>query len=107
MEFNIQERLVLVNLLPEKGNFETMSIIESLRKILYPSEDEVKKFEIKQLDTTIQWNKEGSKKQKIELTDGQLKLIKKQFNKLDEKDELSFDQYSLYKSFKFTRTETE
>lgn len=37
MKLNIQERFAFVNLLPEKGNFITMSVIEALTKSLYPS----------------------------------------------------------------------
>lgn len=107
MKLNIQERLVLVNLVPEKGNFETMSIVEDLRKLLYPTETEVKKFEIKQSENSIQWNIEGAKQIEINITDGQLNVLEEVFKTLDEKKELTFDQYSLFKKIKGIEKEKE
>lgn len=100
MKLNIQERLTLVNVVPEKANFDTMSIIEGLKLLLYPSEAEVKKFEIKQDGKTLYWNAEGSKKIDIKLTEGQRNLLLKQLNSLSERDDLDFNQYSVLKRFR-------
>lgn len=100
MKLNIQERLVLVNLLPEKGNFQTMSTIEGLRLVLYPSEAEVKKFEIKQEGNTLHWNAEGSKKIEIKLSEAQTALLTKELEARSEKDSLDFNQYSILKRFR-------
>ena len=100
MELNISERLTLVNLLPEKGNFETMKTIEALRDILYPTEEEVKKFGVKQTSNNISWNEEGAKEIPLKFTKIQKDLLKESLDKLDEKEELTFAQYSVYKKFK-------
>ena len=100
MELNVQERLTLVNLLPEKGNFVTMKTIEGLRDLLYPSEEEGKKFEIKQQGNNISWNEEGSKGIEMKFTKAQKELLEESLGKLDEKEELTFAQYSVYKKFK-------
>ena len=100
MELNVQERLTLVNLLPEKGNFATMKTIEGLRDVLYPSEEETKKFDIKQKGNNISWNEDGAKEIEIKLSKAQTDLIVESLDKLDEKEELNFAQYSVYKKFK-------
>lgn len=105
MKLNIQERLTLVNLVPEKGNFITMSIVDGLRTILYPSEAEVKKFDLKQDERLLTWNEEGSKKIEIKLTDSQKDFL---MNRLEEKsaaNELDLSQYSIYKRLKDEKTQ--
>jgi len=96
---NIQERLVLVGLLPEKGNFDTMSAVESLRVKLYPTEKEVKEFEIVQDEKAIRWNQKAVVPVTIDFSDAQTEILKSKFKDLSDKDELSLDQFSLYKKF--------
>lgn len=100
MKLNVSERLTLVNTLPEKGNFETMKIIESLKDKLYPDEKETKKFEIKTKTNQITWNAEGAKDVEIGLTEGEVKLLTEALEKLDEKSELTFAHYAVFKKFK-------
>jgi len=89
-----------VNLVPEKGNFVTMSMVETLRELLYPSEAEVKKFDLKQSDRVLTWNSEGSKKVEVKITDPQKKFMMDILEKLSEGDNLDFQQYSIYKRLK-------
>ena len=100
MKLNIQERLTLVNVIPEKANFETQKMIEALKDLLYPSEEESEKFNIKQLEKTISWNKEGSEGVEIKLSKGMTDLLKKQLTTLSEKEELDYLQYLIFKRFK-------
>ena len=100
MNLNVQERLTLVNLLPEKGNFETMKTIEALKDVLYPNEEEVEKFEIKQTGNNIQWNKQGAIEVEIKLTKAHKDLLISSLEKLDEKEEVTLPQYQVYKKFK-------
>ena len=100
MKLNIQHRLTLVNVLPQKGNFETMSILENLKILLYPSEAEVKKFAIKQSENRIEWNAKGTEEVEIPITSTQKEIIMKELQKLSEANELESNQYLVYKKFK-------
>jgi hypothetical protein len=100
MILNIQERLTLVNVIPERANFETMKMIEALKELLYPSEEETIKFDIKQLEKTISWNKEGSVGIEIKLTKGMKDLLIKQLQSFSEKEQLDYSQYLMLKRFK-------
>ena len=100
MKLNIQHRLTLVNVLPQKGNFETMSILENLKTLLYPSEAEVKKFAIKQSENRIEWNAKGTEEIEIPITSTQKEIIMKELQKLSEANELESNQYLVYKKFK-------
>ena len=96
---NIPERFVVISLLPEKGNFETLKTVDALRELIYPSEEEVKKFEIKQNAETISWNQEALKSIEYEFSDIQLKMIQGNLSGLSDKEELAYNQFLLYKKF--------
>jgi hypothetical protein len=100
MKLNVQERLILVHIVPTKATFEVHKMIEEMKEMLYPSEEETKKFAIKQEEKTISWNAEGSAGTEIKLTTGMITLIKKQFDILSKGEELEYPQYLLYKRFK-------
>ncbi len=100
MNLNVQERLTLVNLLPEKGNFLTMKTIEAVKNLLYPNEQEVVKFEITQTGNNISWNKEGAEEIEIKMTKAHKDLLIKSLEALDEKDDATLAQYQVYKKFK-------
>ena len=100
MKLDISERLTLVNVIPAKGNFETMSTVEALQTILYPSEEEVKKFEIKQTETRIEWNEEGKIPVDVNFTERQVQLLKDQLELLSKHEELTMPQYLLIKKFR-------
>jgi hypothetical protein len=100
MKLNVQERLTLVSVVPEKGSFETQKMIEALKDLLYPSEEESREFEIKQFEKTISWNKKGTEQIEIPLTEGHIELLNKQLELLDSKEELDSAQYQVFKRFK-------
>ncbi len=100
MKLNVQERLILSRVVPEKGNFETMDTVEKLKEALFLSEKEVEEFELKQNDTSITWNEKGSKQKEVDLTIKGKALLMKALEELDEKEELNAQQFSIFKLFK-------
>jgi hypothetical protein len=100
MKLNVQERLILSRIVPEKGNFETMATVEKLREALFLSEEEVEEFELKQTDTAITWNEKGSEPKDIDLSIKGKALLVKTLEELDEKEELSAQHYVIFKRFK-------
>ena len=99
VQLNIPERLILIGLLPEKGSFDTMKMIDSLRDSLYPSEEEVKEFEIVQTEETIKWNLKAVQPKEIEFTEKQVEFFKESFNEVSEKKELTLQQFAVSKKF--------
>jgi len=100
MKLNVQERLVLSRIVPEKGNFETMNTVEKLKEALFLSEKEVEEFELKQTDTSITWNMKGSEKVEVEISIKGKALLMKTLEDLDEKEELNSSQFAIFKMFK-------
>ena len=105
MKLNVQERLILSKIVPEKGNFETMATVEKLRESLFLTEEEVEEFEVKQTDTAITWNEKGSVAKEVDLSIKGKALLLKALEELDEKEELSAHLYIIYKRFKEDDTE--
>jgi lipoate-protein ligase A len=96
MELNLQERLVLGNLLPEQGSFITLKTIEEIREVLYPSPEEVEKFEIKQDEERISWNPEGAKPTEIKLKEEHIKYLMELLSELDKSEKATPIHFHLY-----------
>ena len=100
MKLNVQERLILSKIIPEKGNFETMDTVEKLKEALFLTEKEVEEFELKQTDTAITWNESGSKQNEVELSIKGKALLVNALEDLDKKEELNAQQFAIFKLFK-------
>jgi len=100
IKISVPERYLLIQVIPEKGNFKTMTTIESLTKVLYPSEEELKEFEIEVKEDRIVWGKKALDQIELEFTDAQIELIVAELDKRSEANELNFNQFLLYKRFK-------
>ena len=100
MKLNVQDRLILSRIVPEKGNFETMSTVEKLKEALFLTEEEVEEFELKQSDTSITWNEKGSEEKEIDLSIKGKALLVKMLEELDETEELNAHQFLVFKKFK-------
>lgn len=99
IKLNIPERFILVNLLPDKGNFENLAIVDSLRVKLYPTQKEIKEYDVKQEGDRISWNDKGLKQTEVEFTEQEISFVKKRFTELSDKNELDFNQFLLFKRF--------
>jgi len=100
IKLNVLERYVLISILPEIGNFETLTSIEKLKELLYPSEKEVKELGIKVDGSSIRWNDKGKEGKEFEISDYQKDLLMSFFKKLSDKNELTIQQFSVYKILK-------
>jgi hypothetical protein len=101
MQLNVNERLIIIGVIPEKGNFKTMTIVEKLRKVLYLSEEEIEEYEFKQKGEQLGWNKKGVERKEIEISELGMELIMESFEKLDREEELTYlHQYPVLKHIK-------
>jgi hypothetical protein len=101
MKLNMLERIMGISIISEykEGNFITFKTIEGLKRKLFVTEDETKEFELRIEDNRYLWNTKGQEPVEIELTDGEVKLIKDQLLKLDKDDKLNEQHISLYEKF--------
>ena len=99
IKLSVPERYIIIQTIPQIGDFETMNIIESLIKILHPSEVEIKKYEIEVKDNKITWGKQAIDLVEIEFTEKQVELIVSQLDGKSKNKQLDFNQYLIYKKF--------
>lgn len=100
IKLNIPERYILINMLPEKGNFATLTTIEGINALLYPTEDEVKKYEIKIDDRNINWSESAIEPVELEFTDSQVEFVNNLFEEMSKKEELTYRHFIISKKFK-------
>lgn len=100
IKLNVTERLVLTGIIPEKGNFRTMNTVDKLKKVLHLSEEEIEEYELKQNGENLVWNKKGSERKEIEITELGFELLMESFEKLDKEENLNIFQFPVYKYFK-------
>jgi len=99
-KLNVAERLTLVQIIPEKGNFKTMRTVETVKNTLYLSDEEREEFEVEQTGLNLKWNEKGSEAREVSFNDFGLELIMEAFERLDKAEALTSPQYLLYKHFK-------
>lgn len=96
MKLNVNERLIIVGVIPEKGTFKTMNTVDKLRKILHLNEEEVQKYELTQVGENLKWNKEGVERTEVEISELGFELILESFEKLDKEENLSIIQFPVF-----------
>jgi len=107
MKLNVNERLIIVGVIPEKGTFKTLTTVEKLRSILHLNEEEVKKYELQQRGEQLAWNKEGIERVEVDITELGFELIMESFDKLDKEENLSIIQFPVFKYLKEVKEEME
>lgn len=100
MKLNLPERFETLRLLPDKGNFATLKIVENMKLSLAPSEDEFKHFEIVQTGDQIVWNSiKGLEDVDISIGEKATDIIVDALKKLDETGNLTEPCMSIYEKF--------
>jgi hypothetical protein len=101
MELNIAERLTLLGILPKEGNFVTLKILRQLREELSFSEEEMKKYTIKQDGEQITWDsvKDKAEPKDVKVGGEATSIIVKVLQELDKAEKLSGNHITLYEKF--------
>lgn len=98
-KLNVFERLILLNILPKEGDFTTLKIVRKLREDLSFSEEEHKKFNLKQDGPTVTWNTEADKPKEIPIGEKATDVIVDALKKLDKEKKLTDQHFTLYEKF--------
>ena len=98
MQLNIPERLVLFDVLPEKGSFLTMRAVHEMKMMLGLTPEEVARAEVKDLDGQgVSWK--DNIEADIPLDVVQFQVCRDELAKLDKAGTLTADHLSLYEKF--------
>lgn len=88
-----------MNLLPQKGNFMTMTVKHDVATKLAISQEEMKEVEMVSESGSIRWNPEKDNGKEVELTEPEHKLIADTLKSIEKSNSLDDDSFKLYQLF--------
>jgi len=99
MILNVSERLTILNVLPEEGNFATMKILNDLRMSLSYTEKETKKWGITHDEEAqfMAWKENGEAE--IPIGEKATGIIMDELRKLDKQNKLTLQVMPIYEKF--------
>jgi len=99
MLLKVLDRITLLGLLPEKGDFTTLKIVRQLREDLSFSEIEHELLSLQQTDGRLTWNPQADEGKEVEIGAKASVLIEDQLKKLDKEKQLTSQHMSVYEMF--------
>lgn len=95
------DRITLPSVLPTKGGFEKLIVVEDIKKKIMLTQEDIEKYTISSRGDKIFWTiPEGEQDEfEYEFTSLELSLLKEALKELDTKQELTTDMTGLYKLF--------
>ena len=99
MKLSVHERLLLLNLLPPKGDFTTLKLLRLAKEELSFSESENKSLNFQQNDEMLTWNEKANMDKEVNIGDTITEVIKKELKKMDKEKELTEQHISIYEKF--------
>lgn len=99
MKLLVPERVTLLGILPEQGNFITLKIVRKLRESLAFDEEELTRLSIQQTDGVITWDASADVGKEITIGEKATDLIVDGLKKLDREEKLSSQHFNLYEKF--------
>lgn len=100
MDFTVEERFTMLNLLPPTGNLLTMRIVHDLRQALAFSEKDLKVMDIQQTGEQLRW-KNGVGPKEIKVGQKAKSIVYGELEKLDKDEKLNASHLLLCEKFEY------
>jgi len=98
MKLSVGDRLILLGVIPQQGDFTTLKIVRNMRDELSFSEEEHKILKIRQEGEMMFWE-EGLEDKEINFGEKATDIIVDAFKKLNDQKKLRIEQMELYERF--------
>ena len=95
----VAERVILMGLLPGGGDYLTYKIVHELKENVGFSEEDIKKFNIRQDNELLLWDRDKEDDKEIEYGEKAEEIIREALKKLDEDKKINEKNISLYEKF--------
>jgi len=89
IELNIQERLLISTLYPQKSSLKNQIVVRDIKEKVKISQDELTKYDIKENNGVITWNQGKVENKVIDFTQMEIDLLKNQISEADKKNEIT------------------
>jgi hypothetical protein len=99
MLLKLLDRVTLLGVLPEQGDFVTLKIVRKLRESLAFDEEEISRLKIQQNDGVITWDTLADEGKEVTIGEKASDLIVGCLKKLDKEQKLTAQHYDLYEKF--------
>ncbi len=99
MILSVLDRITLLNILPEQGDFITLKIVRKLRESLSFSEEEIKAIDLRQENQRIFWNTSVDPMKDVEIGEKATDIVIESLKKLNEQKQLTAQHINLYETF--------
>jgi hypothetical protein len=99
VKLNVLERVLLMNMLPQKGNLVTCRAVNNVGKQLTITKEETAEYEIKNENGMTLWNEAGRTEKEFDIPPSSIKAIRDILYKLDEEEKLPANSVSLCEKF--------
>ena len=100
MLLSVKERLLLLNVLPDKGDYTSIKIIRKLREDLSFSEKEHKEFNIKMEENgLVLWDDKAEKPKDVPIGEKAIDIIKGSLRKVNAEQQITEDLIPVYEKF--------
>ena len=99
MILSVLERVTLLGILPEQGDFATLKIVRKLREALSFSEEELRVLELKQEGQQIRWKAEADPMKDVPIGEKATDIVVSSLKGLNEQKKLTAQHLDLYEKF--------
>lgn len=89
MNLNIQDRLGIIQMLPQFGSISEMIDIMEITKKVRISHEEKEEINYKEIGEIISWNVDKDKGKEVEFTHEEISILKTSVKKLDEEKKVN------------------
>ena len=100
MDFTVEERFCMLNLLPPKGNLITMKIVHDLRQALAFSEEDLKALNFRQEGEQLRWDN-GVGPKEVKVGQKAKSIVYDELEKLDKDEKLNTSHLLLCEKFEY------
>ena len=98
MRLSVNDRIILLGIIPQQGDFTTLKIIRDMREELSFSEEDHKILKFRQEETMVYWE-EGLEDKEINFGEKATDIIVDAFKKLNDQKKLRIEHMELYEKF--------
>ncbi len=99
MLLNVKQRLLLLNIIPDEGNYDTLKIVRDQQNLLSFNEEELKRLKIVREGEMYQWDEAADEPVDISIGEMAFNVIKTALRRLNDEGKLQMEFLPLYEYF--------
>lgn len=99
MLLNVKQRLLLLNIIPDEGSYDTLKIVRDQQNLLSFNEEELKRLKIVREGEMYQWDETADEPVDISIGEMSFNVIKMALRRLNEEGKLQMEFLPLYEHF--------